>query len=182
MFWHLQPRGALTCSCLHVAASWLLDCVILRHACKGTRTPRSVCRCAGVRQSQVSNDVIIVPSSASAPAPRSVSLRAKLVKLTLLYLQACQAIIAALLVAIAVLSIISLVYRGDRWAVYWQNNPQGQQTYEFHAGWNTFGSTYSSGGYHGGNDLLVGPWAAPPSDFGCNNNGPWNCAFMPTAP
>ncbi len=76
--------------------------------------------------------------------------------------QACQAIIAALLVAIAVLSIISLVYRGDRWAVFWTSNPAGQQNYDFHAGWNTFGSTYSAGGYH---SLLARP--CPVSEEAC---------------
>ncbi len=76
--------------------------------------------------------------------------------------QACQAIIASLLVAIAVLSIISLVYRGDRWAVYWTSNPAGQQNYDFHAGWNTFGSTYSAGGYH---SLLARP--CPVEEVAC---------------
>ena len=52
------------------------------------------------------------------------------------------------------LSIISLVYRGDRWAVYWDSNPNGQANYNFHAGWNTFGSTYSRGGYQ---SLLASP-------------------------
>ncbi|KAK9825666.1 hypothetical protein WJX81_008072 [Elliptochloris bilobata] len=71
---------------------------------------------------------------------------------------ACQAIIATILVAIAVLSIIALVYRGDRWAVYWTNNPTGQANYDFHSGWNNFGSTYSPGGYQSLLNFNFGCW------------------------